>query len=337
MPFNILLLGGTSFLGPHLIHHLLANSHTVTLLNRGTKPAPPGTTSRIGDRLDPDGLSALADLTFDAVIDTWSGDPSAVVRAVNILRGRVKHYIYISTLSVYDFTPSDKLPDEDTPLYDVTKPDAEKSEYQYNKRSAEVAVEGFGGEVLIVRPGVILGPHEAGIIERGRLTWWLDRLSKGGRTAAPGPRELGLQIVDARDLAGFVVDGIDEGLEGVFNLVSEVGKVTMADVLEAGKEVTGGGAQLVWKTAAEIKEAGIGGWVELPLWLDGESEQYAAVYRWDTKRAAEAGLKCRDISETVRDTWEWMKNGESKPVPAPEGYKGSLLGLSKEKEAKLLG
>ncbi|KAK0654769.1 reductase [Cercophora newfieldiana] len=331
MPLNILILGGTSFLGPHLITALLSSNHTITLLNRGTKPAPPGTTQLIGDRLSPDGgLSAItsSNLTFDAVIDTWSGAPSAVTHAVDTLGSRTKYYVYVSSLSVYDFTPKpgDTLPDEDTPLYDVTKPDADKLEYQYNKRSSEITVEKLQSPecgVIIVRPGVILGPREAPIIERGRLTWWLDRLSRGGRTVAPGPRELGLQIVDARDLAGFVVQGLEKGLQGVFNLI--------------GREVTGGGAELVWKTAREIEEAGVGAWVELPLWLDGESEEYGAVYRWDDKRAREAGLRCRDIGETVRDTWEWMKNGESKPEHAPEGYKGTLLGLSKEKEVKLLG
>jgi len=344
---HILILGGTSFVGRHIALTAVSRSHSVTLLNRGTAPAPSGTTSLIGDRLAPDGgLSALHGLHFDAVLDTWSGDPKAVVNSVKALEGEVKQYVYISSLSVYDVdgTPDSGsgpggLYDETALLFDVTAPDAVKPEYQYpfEKRSSEIAIEGqIYAKTLLIRPGVILGPYEAKLIERGRLPWWLSRLVKGGRTLAPGPQNMGLQFVDARDLAEFVVDGIEKGIEGVYNLVSEAGKVTMGEVLGTGMEVTGGKATLVWKTPWEILEAGVQPWSELPLWLDVDSEVYRTVYAWDIRKAAEAGLVSRPVADTVRDTWVWMENGELKPVHAPEGTKG-LLGLSVEKEEKLLG
>ncbi|KAK1752676.1 hypothetical protein QBC47DRAFT_432301, partial [Echria macrotheca] len=342
---QILILGGTSFVGRAIAVEAVARGHVVMLLNRGTKPAPAGTTSVIGDRLAPDGgLSGLGERTFDAVVDTWSAEPSIVTRAVEGLAGRVGRYIYISSLSVYSPKNEDqreKLNNESTPLFDISSSDATKLEfeYPYNKRAAEVAVEkGFPAEkVLIVRPGVILGPHEAAIIERGRLTWWLTRLRRGGRTLAPGPSEMGIQFVDARDLAAFVVQGIECETSGAFNLIGEAGVVTMGSFLEAGREVTGERAELIWKTPGEIREAGISGWTELPVWIDPESEGYNSVYWWDCVKARAAGLRCRGLGETVKDTWEWMENGELKPVPAPDGYEGRLLGLSPEKEKKALG
>lgn len=352
---RILILGGTSFVGRHLAMTAVARAHSVTLLNRGTHPAPDGTVSFVGDRLAPDGgLSTLDGLTFDVVIDTWSGDPRAVTRAVERLRGRVGKYVYISTLSVYDLRsasrrtqPSDEtskdatahgqeLWDESAPIFDVTTPDASKFEYQFNKRSAEVAIEDQDyAKVLFVRPGVILGPNEARFIERGRLTWWLSRLDRGGRTLAPGPKEMGIQFVDVRDLAKFTVQGIENDLEGAFNIISDFGTITMGNFLEVGRRITGDRAELVWFSPREVLDAGIQPWIEMPLWLSVESDSYATVYRWDASKAKGAGLRCRSVEGTLEDTWSWMQNGYLKPVRAPEGTKG-LLGLDREKEAKLL-
>lgn len=341
---DILILGGTSFVGRHLATTAVSRSHKVTLLNRGTHPAPHGTTSFVGDRLAPDGgLSALDGLSFDVVIDTWAGDPRAVVRAVERLRGRVGKYVYISTLSVYDLrstatepVSSQQLWDETAPLFDVNTPDASKYEYQFNKRSAEVVVESQEyAKILLVRPGVILGPHEARFIERGRLTWWLDRLSRGGSTVAPGPKDMGLQFADARDLANFVIRGIQENLEGAFNIISDSGAITISHVLEIGRRVTSNRAELVWVSPGKILAEGVQPWTELPLWLPVDSDSYATVYRWDTAKAKGAGLECRSVEATLGDTWAWMQNGDLKPVEAPQGTKG-LLGLDREKEAKLL-
>ncbi|KAK4442134.1 hypothetical protein QBC34DRAFT_489005 [Podospora aff. communis PSN243] len=339
---HLLILGGTSFVGRHISLTAVNRSHKVTLFNRGTHPAPEGTTSLVGDRLDAThGLDALDGLAFDAVLDTWSGDPEAVVRSAEKLHAKTTHYAYISSLSVYDLDPAAKrgdgaLWDESAPLFDTKAPDARNSEYQCNKRAAEIAVQERGfPKTLIVRPGVILGPHEATFIEKGRLTWWLSRLSRGGRTLAPGPGTMGLQFVDARDLAEFVVRGFESGLEGVYNAISEVGGVTMGGLLETGRKATGSKAELVWKTPRDIIAAGIQPWIELPLWLDEDSDSYSTVYQWDATKARTNGLGCRLPEETVLDTWDWMVDGELKPVPAPAGTKG-LLGLSFEKEQKVL-
>jgi 2'-hydroxyisoflavone reductase len=339
---HILVLGGTAFVGRAIAVEAVSRDHEVTLLNRGTKSAPAGTKTLVGDRLAPDGLSVLRNLSFDAVIDTWAEDPVAVTRAVEALRGRIGHCTYISTANVYDgaaIRTSGKLNDETTELFDVDAVDAHKSVYQFNKRSGEIEVEKGTQEMhipaFLPRPGVILGPYEASIIERGRLTWWSDRLHRGGPTVAPGPKELPIQFVDVRDLADFVIDGVEKGLGGGYNIVNGHGIATIGNVLATASHVTGDLAKLVWKTPKEILDAGIVPFSEMPLWQDPESRDYAAVFRLDTEKALMAGLKCRPFGETAQDTWTWMK-GEQGPEPAPVGYKGRLLGLSPEKEAKLL-
>lgn len=246
--------------------------------------------------------------------------------------------MYISTISVYSnegCISNDKLNDESNPLYDVTQPGAAKSAYQFNKRSAEIAIEESGLAYLSMRSGIILGPHEATIIELGRLTWWLTRLQKAGKVLAPGPREMGMQLVDVRDLANFTLDAIEKKLEGAYNIVDEVGKVTIGDFLDTGNRVVGNGAELVWKGPEELKE--VKAFNELPLWVDWEEPMYKVVYRTDTRKAREAGLKCRGLEECVGDTWSWMTEGELRPVPAPGDYKGFKLGIDSDKEKRLLG
>lgn len=339
---HILILGGTAFVGRALAVEAISRGHKVTLFNRGTKPSPEGTTTIIGDRLSPDSLKPLEKLTFDAAIDTWSLEPEPAIRAMQVLHGRVGHYTYISALSVYDnkaIKPGGNLNNETAKLFDVTAADATKSVYQFNKRTVEIAAERiFKGTtpVLLARPGVILGPYEAPHIERGRLPWWLHRLHRGGPTLAPGPEDMNLQIVDVRDLANFVLDGIEAHRQGAYNIVGDYGEVTMGRFLNACRECTGKRATLVWKTAKEITDSDIIPFMEVPLWLDPGTGMYASVYRWDVERARGAGLRCRDVEDTVRDTWEWMGGGDG-PVMAPEGSDSKRGGLSWEKEARVLG
>ncbi|CEJ91353.1 hypothetical protein VHEMI07071 [[Torrubiella] hemipterigena] len=336
---HLLILGGTSFVGRALALEAVARNHRVTLLNRGTSTQPPaGVTNLLGDRLQSNGLDALDGLTFDAVVDTWSSEPAPAVQAMQRLKGRMGHYTYISTLSVYDESSlpgHDILADESADTFDITAPDANKKVYQFNKRSVEVAAEQLLPDIpcLMARAGVILGPHEHKYIERGRLPWWLQRLHEGGPTLAPGPRDLKLQLVDARDLANFVLDNAEKGTDGAFNIISDHGSLTMGDLLEAAREATGNRAQLQWHEPQRILDAGISPFMELPLWLDPSSTLYDVIYGWDTTKVKGAGLVCRPIEETIRDTWAWMQ-GDAKPVPAPEGM--PVGGLSKEKESIVL-
>ena len=357
---RILVLGGTGYVGRVTAMEAIGRGHDVTTLNRGSRTAPEGSVAVIGDRLAAGG-SGYAGLDghgfFDAVVDTWSGDKAAVAGAVAALSGRFGHYAFVSTVSVHDPPEAgagagEKLFNEDTPLCDVNRPGSSASAYQFNKRRGEIEASraaavrgGVSTPVLIVRPGIILGPHERLANNGARLPWWLQRLHRGGPTLAPCPRDLALQFIDARDLAAFVVDAAERRLGGTYILNGEAtgdAATTIAGFLAYANEVAGGRAELRWTEAKTILDAGIEPWVELPLWTPeagakpvagGCAKRRADIYNWDVAKARREGLRTRPVLETIRDTWEWMVRenlvGEN-PVVAP------AIGLDPEKEARAL-
>jgi 2'-hydroxyisoflavone reductase len=162
--------------------------------------------------------------------------------------------------------------------------------------------QAFGDRALLARAGLILGPHES----VGRLPWWLSRVAVGGEILTPGPPDLKLQYVDARNLAVFVLDAATADQSGPFNVVSRPGHVTMVSVLEACKSVAGAvDARLTWVDPAAVVAAGIEPWTELPIWLPPDHE-YAGMHQANVERAHAAGLRCRPLEETVADTWAWL-------------------------------
>jgi nucleoside-diphosphate-sugar epimerase len=320
---KLLILGGSGFVGRAVADDAVRRGHEVTVFNRGQHDNPAGVTALIGDRDFRIGLSALATGEWDAVIDTWSGDAEAVERAVALLRGRVGHYTYVSTRSVYEYGEPGAVLDEQAPLI----VDAERG-YCGDKRRGEIAAVRFDGPVLLARPGLILGPHE----DVGRLTWWLTRLARGGPTLAPEPRELPLQFIDVRDLAIFLVGAVEAGLTGPYNLCSPVGHTTMGELLETGNEVTGGRAQLCWTKPAEIVGAGIRPWTQLPIW-EPPGVVHELVHLGDATKAVAAGLRCRPACTTVIDTWAWLS---SLPGGAPQREDRARVGLDPDVEEKVL-
>lgn len=306
---KILILGGTKFAGLHAALAAVSNDHEVTLFNRGTHPAPDGVTSIVGDRLAPDGYASLDNLTFDVVIDTWSTNPIAIQRAVEALRGRIGHYIYISTLSVYDFEQGTAPYDESTPFFDPEKTDVQ---YIKDKVRGETFISESGMPATFIRPGVILGPDES----VWRLPWWLLRMKRGGKTLAPGPKELQLQFIDVRDLAAFTIKAAEEKLEGGYNLVSEMKHISMGEFLGTANKVAGNQADLCWLESEKVIEAGVGPWVEMPMWLPpGDLSVYSA----DVSKAIKAGLTIRPALQTIADTWDWVTSLKSLPSPIKVG------------------
>jgi 2'-hydroxyisoflavone reductase len=317
---RILILGGSGFVGRALALEAVAAGHRVTVFNRGHRDPVPGTTLLVGDRLADGGLAALGTGTWDAVVDTWSAEASAVGTTAALLAGRAGHLTYVSSRSVYRWLATLPLT-EDTPLADRDDPG-----YAGDKLRGELATEAFGGPVLLARAGLILGPFE----DVGRLPWWLHRLHRGGPTLAPGPRDLPLQYVDARDLARFILD--NTGVAGAFNVVSESGHATMGSLLDAANQVTGGHAELRWTDPERITAAGVEPWTDLPIWFPpGEIHDF--MHRADVSKALAAGLRCRPVAETVADTWAWLS---ALPGDAPQRTDRPAVGLDPEVEAKLL-
>lgn len=326
---RLLVLGGTHHVGRSVVEAALARGDEVTTVNRGSIPARPDVDSRYADRREPGSLAdALAGDTWDAVWDTWAQEPVVVQEAARLLDGRVRHFTYVSSRSVYTW-PIAPGADETAPVVDADPAGTDRDDYPLAKRGGELAVLGeFTGETLLARAGLILGPYE--IV--GRMPWWLKRVERGGVVPAPGPPDRGLQYIDARDLADWGLRCGEAGITGTFDTVSRAGHTTMAELLTACLDVTGSDAELAWLTPEQIEAAGVSGWTDFPIWTPPTGE-LAGLHAADTRAAHAAGLVCRPIADTVADTWAWLQS-EGIP-PRPAGREGDL-GLSAEQEERLL-
>lgn len=204
-----------------------------------------------------------------------------------------------------------------------TGEDGSPTKYGFQKAGGERAVtEAFGDEAVFLRPGVILGPGEY----VGRLPWWLERAQRGGRVLAPAPEEQRIQPVDVRDVAAFAVRLAAGAGRGAFNVTHPDG-ISFGDFLAECLRVTGSDGAPVWVDPAVLTEHGVKQWTEVPLW-----RTHAGVWAVDSRRAVEAGLRCRPIADTVRDAWEWWA-GEGRPVDHP---RPAEHGIAAEKEARIL-
>jgi 2'-hydroxyisoflavone reductase len=322
---RLLILGGTSFVGRAAAMEAVARGHDVTTFNRGTRSTPEGAKSIIGDRLAPDGYKGLEGLSFDSVLDTWAYDAEVVKTGVSALKGRISHFTYISSVAVYDESHSTVPISEDSPLVDIEKP-GNSSKYSLDKRGGELEALKSGVPVLLPRPGIILGPYES---FPGRLPWWLNRMRRGGRTLAPGPKENLTQFIDVRDLACFVIDATETRASGIYNTISKPTHTTMGELVDTLNDVTGRNAELVWKDPETILEAGVKPWSELPCWLPPGPE-HDLKFGCSVDKAIAAGLDIRPMTDTVVDTWAWLE-AEGDDLPN-EG----IVGLDPEKEAKIL-
>lgn len=324
---RLLVLGGTGFVGRVLVHEALTRGWPVTVFNRGTRPAPAGATALRGDRTAPGGLAALGQGRWDAVVDTWSWAPSAVRDAATLLAGRATTYAYVSGRTVYRF-PAPAGADESAPLVDGSPEDGEV-DYPQAKAGGELAaLAAFRDRALLVRPGLILGPHE----NTGRLPWWLHRIARGGRVLAPGPPDLGLQYIDARDLAAWILTAAERELAGPYNVSIPPEHATTRALLEACVEATGSEVELCWADPATVLAAGIEPWTDLPIWFP-PGREHDFLHAADVSRAAAAGLTCRPLAATVADTWAWLRDLDGPPPQRPDR---APVGLDPEVEARLL-
>jgi 2'-hydroxyisoflavone reductase len=324
---RLLVLGGTRFVGRAVVEVALARGDDVTALHRGVTGAlSDGITALHVDRTDRAALErALDDHKWDAVVDTWASAPYVVTYAAKCLSHKASRYAYVSSRSVYRW-PVPPGRDESAPVVDAD-PNAEATDYAADKRGAELAVLEHFADALLLRAGLILGPHE----DIGRLPWWLDRIARGGRVVAPGRPDRPLQYVDARDVAAFALDALEYGGTGPFDVVSAPGHTTTRGLLQACVDVTGADAELVWVTEDELAAAGAQPWTSLPCWVP-ETGELAGFMASDTSKALAAGLTCRPVEETVRDTWAWVQR-DGMPPPRPDR---PPVGLPPDVERRLL-
>lgn len=325
---RLLVIGGTRFVGRHLVEAALARGDAVTLFNRGRSgPAPAGVAQRTGDRRGD--LSALAGGHWDAVVDTCGYLPREVAAMAAVLRGRVGRYLFVSSVSVYAATAVGNT--EDDALATTDDPDTEVVDgrsYGPLKALCEAALQAaLGAQATVVRPGLIVGPHDP----TQRFTYWPARLARaavdGAPVLAPGRPDAPVQWIDARDLAAFLLRLIDDDRGGVFNAVGE--PVTMSALLQACARAAGVQPALRWVDMATLQARGLQPWTDLPLALPDDAE-HAGFMRTDATRARAAGLQTRPLAQTVADTLAWWR---ALP-PSAQGF--DRAGLSPERERQAL-
>ncbi len=297
-PLSILVLGGTGFIGPHMVRYAVSRGHTVTLFNRGhTNPHLfPELEKLVGDR---DGnLTALEGRTWDAVIDN-SGFVPRLVRDSAELLADSGRYMFVSSISAYqDLTPDGIT--EDYPVGRLDDPTVEEvtgQTYGPLKALCEEAVqEVFGDRANVVRPGYIVGPGDP----TDRWTYWPVRVSMGGDMLVPGTREDPVQFIDARDLGSWMIGMLENEVGGVYNAIGPVEPLNMGSMLETCREVSGGDAVFHWVDAEFIQEQN----VFFPIW-NPTTGDFGGAHRVDISRAIATGYTSRSVADTVRDTLEW--------------------------------
>jgi 2'-hydroxyisoflavone reductase len=318
---RLLILGGTEFVGRHVVLAARAAGMDITLFNRGTtNPDLFGDLERItGDRATD--LDRLAGRSWDAIVDTCGYTPADVGASAQALRGSARHYVFVSTVSVYAELAEPGAA-EDAALHPPERSTREVTGETYGplKVACEEEVDAhWGSDALIVRPGVVAGPHDP----TDRFTYWVVRASEGGQVLGPGAPDRALQVIDARDLGDWIVRALLAGITGVHNAVGPT--VTFGDLLETGAQRAGGDADITWVADGFLREHDVEPWADLPLWLP--PDVLPGLVRVSAQRAVEAGLTFRTLADTVAATQDWAL---SRPEHALKA------GMSREREQELL-
>jgi 2'-hydroxyisoflavone reductase len=323
---RILIIGGTIFLGRHLVDSALARGHQLTLFHRGRHGAElfPQVERLHGDRNGD--LSELAGRTWDAVIDTCGYIPRHVRTAAERLAPSVGHYTFISTISVYPEYRKVGI-DEGDPVGSLDDPTVEEvtgETYGPLKALCEAAAEAaMPGRVLNIRPGLIVGPNDPS----DRFTYWPARVARGGRYLAPERPGYLVQVIDVRDLADWTIAKVEARATGVYNATGPEHPLELGDILTTCKEAAGSDAEPFWASAEALTQAGIAPWVEMPLW-EPEAPDTVGFSQIDCSKAIAAGLRFRPIADTIADTLAWAASR-----PADHEWRA---GLAPEKERAAL-
>lgn len=316
---KILILGGTRFLGRAFVEEALKRGHEVTLFNRGTNNEIfPEVEQLIGDRNND--VSSLENRKWDVVIDTCGFSPHHIRNIGAVLKDNIKHYIFISSLSVYkDWIPHHIKEDyivEPEPSNEQVKAveNGEISPYEYYgalKVLCEKEAEKYWpGRVLHARVGLLSGMFDY----TDRLPYWIQRVAKGGKVLVPGRKGRPVQVVDIKDVASFGLNMAENNKVGTFNITGPNDELTMEELLNTCKKVMNSDAEFVWVDESFMNEHKVEPWTEMPLWLpetfplEGETKPWRGGFSISIERAVKAGLTFRSLEDTLTDVYEWMKS-----------------------------
>src|ERR1700730_15985820 len=311
---KILILGGTVFLGPHLIEAALARGHQITIFNRGQHNSDwhPEVEKLRGDRSHE--TQVLQGRRWDAVIDTCGYLPGVVRKSAELLANAVGHYTFISSCSVYaNFNLAGT--DEDAPVSTITSEQVNVAEkidtgerataVTYGKMYGALnafceraAEEAMPGRVLNVRAGLLVGPYDYS----DRFTYWVHRVAQGGEVLAPGQPGRRVRVMDARDLAERIIRMTEIRQTGIYNATGAEDGLTMGRLLEECQTVSGSPATFIWASEKFLVDQKVGAWSEMPLWIP---EERNGIFLVNNDKAISAGLTFRPLSDTIKDTLTW--------------------------------
>lgn len=334
---NVLIVGGTGFLGGAMTDAAVALGHRVGVLTRGRtqRALPPGVEALHADRSAD--LSILKARSFDLVVDTCAFTPDAVAALLDALDTRVGRYALVSTISVYSAFDAPGTT-EDAPTTPATEAQraavaalssddraraaAIAGAYGPLKRACEEeAIRKLGARALVLRAGILAGAGDAS----DRLTYWVRRVDEGGTFACPGEPDRPVQLIDVRDVAAWTMLAAARGVGGVFNITGP--PVPMRALLETCRASANSTARVHWVSEEATLAAGLVPWTEVPLWAPRNGGVFGHIFEVSTQRAVAQGLRVRALAETVADVLAWDRGQRHRPLRA---------GLPPEKEARLL-
>jgi len=323
---KVLILGGTTFLGPHLTNELLSHGHTVTHFNRGNEHDFyfPEVEKLQGNRYG--NLKALRGRKWDVVIDTCGYLPGVVEASSKILTKATKHYTFISTISVYNDFNQPTI-DENAPL----------ARLKNNHHDEEITAETYGpfkvgcekviktyfpDNSLIIRPGLIVGPCDSS----DRFTYWVRRIAEGGKVLIPNTPNQKLQIIDVRDLAKWIVKMVEEEAVGIYNATGPKEELSLGQFINECSQFARKKVDFIWVDEQFFIDRHLDNWDKLPLWLSSKSNM-VGLFNIDCRKALDSGLSYRPLSETISDTLNWDDQRIDRSM---------RVGLSHEEEGNLL-
>src|SRR5438128_3513455 len=332
-PLRILILGGTGFIGPYQVRYALSRGHKVTTFNRGKthkNELPEGVEQLIGDRNGQ--LDALKNRRWDVVIDNPTTLPAWVRDAAQILKDNVERYVFISTISVYGEVKQGV--DESAPVAKYEGPDPYKETLEAMKAggfktygplkalSEKETEKWFPGKALIIRPGLIVGPHD----ETDRFTYWPVRVDRGGEVLAAGNPNDPVQFIDARDLAEWTIRMVENGETRIYNATGPAKPLGIGAMLDGIKDAEKSNATFTWVNEEFLTQQKVEPWSDMPVWTGKES----GLARTNISRALAKGLTFRPLADTARDTLSWFKS-------LPKDRQSKLrAGLTAERGAEVL-